>query len=306
MDRRALIDRVRQVLDPRRVSSGDRRPRASDNLGLVPPHLIRILLACSLTTGCNALFGTDGLTFEGGSSGPSSGAGAGGGSGGSAGMAGNGGMGATGGQGGEAGGEVIVPTPLDGPPPPTPAGLIDDFSAADIDDQLWESIGFDVLAPLDGVLRYTPMANADNSQYAALQSLALYDLRGLGIWIEVVAVADLGGSGLTYLELFQTPDNKATFRIDQAGLRLQLTDDGESSEVVVPHDPQQHRWLRFRDEQGMLHFDTSPDGAAWVMWLAMPSPPFLESTHVAFGAASMTQNPNPSGAAFDNVNLLPR
>lgn len=71
------------------------------------------------------------------------------------------------------------------------------------------------------------------------------------------------------------------------------------------YDETAHRWWRFRGENGILHWETSPDGLSWNTQASHESPAItLDEVTISLLCATLVGSSN-STCHFDNVNLPP-
>lgn len=116
-----------------------------------------------------------------------------------------------------------------------------------------------------------------------------------------VSVLEAGGR-YTNLEL-RTPDGLAAQAIVENGELLAVvagTAD-ESVRASIPYDPDVHRYWRFREAGGRLHWETSSDRAAWTRLHDEPLP--FPPGHVRGIASGGGQLPAASAIRYGDVNL---
>ena len=75
---------------------------------------------------------------------------------------------------------------------------------------------------------------------------------------------------------------------------------------TTPYDPTQHRWLRIRDDDGTLVWESSSDGQSWnIEGQQTPNPITMDIMRIELSADATDTTPTPGQAIFDNVNILP-
>jgi hypothetical protein len=148
-------------------------------------------------------------------------------------------------------------------------------------------------------------ANQPGNTYAAFQTKRLYDLRNDSVSVEVTQAANPAGTartflvaaydGQNYIELSQRSGKLICARV-VAGNLLILAD--------INYDAQAHRYWRMRDDGMTTYWETSSDGASYMVRAQTPTAQLfpLSSIRVDIGASLFDADPNPGEAHFDGLN----
>jgi hypothetical protein len=77
--------------------------------------------------------------------------------------------------------------------------------------------------------------------------------------------------------------------------------------TATPYNPEQHRFLRIRDDGSTMYWESSPDGIDWSVEASQaPVPVELKNIRIELGADGSPDTPVQGQAVFDNVNILPQ
>jgi hypothetical protein len=219
--------------------------------------------------------GDGGMSGDGGEAG--SGAGAAGGGGGAAG---------SGGGGGSGGGSCT-----------SSAG--DDFEAATLD-PFWSPWGASTMVSGGQVNFGWPGAL---ESYTGMLSNSGQNLVGCAILIELVEPPPHPNTQAFFYAQHDI-DNRAGFFVLGGMLNCALRVAGGGQSVSIVFDPGAHRWLRLREQDGLVYWDTSPDGATWTNHRQATAPPFtLAAIPLNIGGGALDATPSAGRVAFDNFNL---
>ncbi len=137
--------------------------------------------------------------------------------------------------------------------------LSDDFEAASFD---WRWRNYGTAFTLEGGdLVLTLPAGVED--YFQLESTAAFDMRGRSVVFELIEPPTLGQG--YWLNVAGDPSNYVEFYVNFGGtLEYSVeVDDVYSSFASEPFDPVDHRFFRFRESEGTIFYETSPDGTAW-------------------------------------------
>jgi hypothetical protein len=219
--------------------------------------------------------------------------------------------------------------------PPAPS---DDFDAAQRDAAKW-NLGtltqppgsFDPLvtvAQQGGRLVITPRGNVSGRHYNGYVSVNSFDFTGGQLGVEVVQAATVPAE--TVFALGTDPDNFYRFVVTNAGdpalgrvlksgalgvwglsaaapvLVFQVKVDGVVSQRVIPYDPTEHRYWRFRHEaqSRSIVFETSPNGVSYTERHRVLLEKSVSSLACELSAGTATPVGDPGQAVFDNLSLL--
>lgn len=268
-------------------------------------------LACHLVSGVGDLQFSDTVSASGGSGawvmgghgGGTAGTGGAGGTGTGTSPQGGGGAGAMGGSGGSGGqgGEL--------PPGPPCSDFYDAFDTEGaLDDTLWTVTTENAPMGVTGGYFYVQPAGQTSDSRSTIRSLDVYDIRSCTVTVQVPLATNDDGDARTSITVASEEgySDSFGFRITGGSLVSRVTAGGNSTEQSVAYDAGQHQWLRFREDAGTVHFESSADGSAWAEVHQTPTPSFSPRAFISLGAgASDTTSITPGEARFDNVNLPP-
>ena len=159
----------------------------------------------------------------------------------------------------------------------------------DVDDGSWYQA--DGIQFIDGTLQCSP-----TDEYQWQTCTDVWDLtESYAMW-EMVQNALAGtsgwdGKGTTSTELIVTPQTEplentslrfAIFGGPTGIVKCQLRVDGVNDDVEFTYDPQSCRYFRFRDKDGIVYWETSPNSITWTIRRSSPAVG-VDRTHVKFG-----------------------
>lgn len=202
--------------------------------------------------------------------------------------------GGAGGQGGGGGGEAL----------PARCGrislLADDFTPTN-SMAVWEPNGTISIAEGEAVAKIP--AGSPVEIWNFLTSQYFYDLRGDALSIEVKSIADPKAPVSTYLKLYYNDGNYAEITQEASMISFTKSVLGKWSSVgEKPYDATAHRFWRFREDSGLLSWETSADGVAWTLQASSSNVMDLSSVKVEFGIGAGENQAASGEAHFDNVN----
>ena len=145
----------------------------------------------------------------------------------------------------------------------------------------------------------------------AYVSSMVYDVRGDGVAVEV----DLSGVPPTIyayitFELVDGAGNGVAFMHYNGELRVYRAfsqSNWQLQTAQVLFNQTAHRWLRFREEDGYLYWEASPDGIAWSALHSADTASWgqaFDAMHVRLRHIGDTLQPDTT-ARFDNLNVPP-
>lgn len=144
----------------------------------------------------------------------------------------------------------------------------------------------------------------NSGDFAAYRSSRRYDLTGGSIAVEVRQVPT------------QTiPDNGAIFRVELDDnnaadffisdnllqIRRRLNGGNQPLDTTIPYDPSEHRYIRFREEDGVLYWEVSPTGNGFTPVASLPVVGLFPMTRVRVMLGGAAGSDTPGEAEFDNV-----
>jgi hypothetical protein len=157
-------------------------------------------------------------------------------------------------------------------------------------------------AEVGGELVLTPPSTVTGS--AVYMTGAAYDLTGDAVVVEVPTMVDTTTPAQAYLRVENDADHGLSIAQQSGTIAFRYEEDGvtivAASLLYVADD---HRWWKIREAGGTVYWETSPDGAAWVVRAQMIDPPVDVTTlDVMLGAATYEVVAAPGAAHFDHYN----
>jgi hypothetical protein len=182
--------------------------------------------------------------------------------------------------------------------------LADDFDDGVLA-EIWFTYG---QAPPETAFRETggrlviELADGVAESYAGYVTRVGHDLRGRAMTVQLVevpAAADVG----CYATLV-TPDeaHELDFTVATATLTARVDDVAFAS---APFDPSAQSWWRIRELDGVVIWETSPDGRAWARFAERAAPAFVAGVRPNIGGGTQRVVALPGRCAFDNFGLPP-
>jgi hypothetical protein len=139
--------------------------------------------------------------------------------------------------------------------------------------------------------------------YTGMFSSAAENLVGCAIVIELVETPPHPNTQAFFYAQHDV-DNRAGFYVAGGMLNCVLRVAGAGPSVSIVFDPGAHRWLRLREQDGSVYWDTSPDGSTWTNRRQEPAPSFtLAAIPLNIGGGALDATPGAGRVAFDNFNL---
>ena len=177
-----------------------------------------------------------------------------------------------------------------------PTTLQDDFADANID-PLWVAEG--ATAESGGVLRLGVDPAGDTSRYSSKFAV---DAREASVAVELVApAAGTVAASQAYLALVgRDPGIGIYFIQTPTDLIARSNVPGYLTTGSVAFDSAIHRWLRIRENMGMVHWEASPNGMDWRTLHSFRSPPMMISATMELGGSPSASLAN---VGFDNFNF---
>ncbi|HJR05874.1 MAG TPA: Calx-beta domain-containing protein [Pyrinomonadaceae bacterium] len=219
--------------------------------------------------------------------------------------------------------------------PPAPS---DDFNSSQRDADKWNPGtltqppgSYDPLVTVsqqNGRLVITPRSNVSGQHYNGYVSVNSFDFTGGQLGVEVVQAASVPAE--TIFAIGSDPDNFYRFMVTTAGntalsqqlkagaawalglndaspvLVFQVKIDGVVNQHVIPYDPTEHRYWRFRHEPqaNSIVFETSPNGTTFTERHRVALQKGVTSLACEMSAGTATPVSNPGQAVFDNLSLV--
>ncbi|WP_426568094.1 hypothetical protein [Streptomyces canus] len=181
--------------------------------------------------------------------------------------------------------------------------LVDDFDDGVRDPAKWSgSYG----AVEEGGGRARVPCTTGFSGYA---SAPQYSLAGSAVACRVYPPAAGGAAGEALAELFVLTPTAGTdvgFSANVVSGQLSCLSRGgffDPAPVTVAYSPAVHAWLRLREADGVLRWETSADGRTWTTRRTIPSPAWVDDGDLAVVLAAHRDSGTSDFAAFDDFNL---
>lgn len=147
--------------------------------------------------------------------------------------------------------------------------------------------------------------------FAAFQSAPVYTLAGSHVHARVWPPSAAGATTEAIAELLvltTVGGTDAGFTVNAVGPTLKMADRSgyfDGSAVTIPYDPVAHAWLRLRETDGALLWETSPDGITWTTRRTSASPAWASDTTLSVALASHRDTGATDHAEFDTLNAPP-
>jgi hypothetical protein len=130
------------------------------------------------------------------------------------------------------------------------------------------------------------------------QTRARTDLRNSYVFIAVIQTTNTSSQAETFLRV---SDGSNMLAVVQKNGMLSFRD-GATSLATITYDNVMHRWWRIHQQGSSILFETSLDGSSWTMRATEATPPWIDSVTIEFGADTVSAEPSPGTAHFDNLN----
>jgi hypothetical protein len=144
-------------------------------------------------------------------------------------------------------------------------------------------------------------SSAANS-YAGYTAKGTYDLTGSMIWVELVRGPRRGQARL---RAYLSEGNELSIGLVDGLLRCeQQTGGAYLVFLTLPYDPEAHRWLRIRELNGTIFWETSADAGAWTTLYSNPAPFAVTAVSPGIFTGTYEPVPAPGVAIFDNLNVM--
>ncbi|MFD9150573.1 hypothetical protein [Streptomyces diastaticus] len=148
--------------------------------------------------------------------------------------------------------------------------------------------------------------------YAGYQTGRAWTLAGSSVYLKLVTVpAASTGTDVSanFLVTSPTVGTSIGFKVNAVTgmLRLQANIDYyDSTGEEIPYDPATHLWLRLREGDGTVSWDTSPDGTTWTTRRTLATPAWVvtDVDQCALDLYCYRDAGDPDYAEWDNVNTL--
>jgi hypothetical protein len=205
-----------------------------------------------------------------------------------------------------------APSPVQ---PAAPTAWIETFSGSGLSSGKWKSgvvtpgaSAFDSrvgIAERNGLLEIVPLRSTSGKHYSGYVSATPVDMTGAGASVEVSKAAV--GSGETILGVAQDGQNWYRFAMAGGKLRSEASVAGAISSAETPYDASKHHFWRLRHDAAtnLILWETSADGATWVVQHAQTAVIPIAAVNVELSAGTDGSTAAPGNAAFANFRLEP-
>lgn len=189
------------------------------------------------------------------------------------------------------------------PTEPTPAALVDDFNSGVLDPTVWNFVNGVSIVNGQAVLPADP-------NYSELWAVNPVDMTGRRCFVEFVDAGAVSQCDEYPLALSRDSPFRGTGDIywwyggpGNALPGLNAYVDPSGMNFSVPYDPVAMRWLAIRESGGVVYFEYSADGQAWIV-LGSGDLPF-NVTAMYFSAWNGGSTPAGLNMTLDNVDAVP-
>ncbi|MFE6634653.1 hypothetical protein ACFVFT_15045 [Streptomyces tendae] len=147
--------------------------------------------------------------------------------------------------------------------------------------------------------------------YAAYASGTSYTLADSHALVEMYPPAAGGAAAEAWAQLLITSSTAGTdviIEVNAASGMLNMasrTSYFDPDALSLAYDPDEHRWLRIREDAGTLAWDTSGDGLTWTERRSVTSPAWVSDADLEVQLISHRDGGTPDVAEFDNFNVPP-
>ncbi|HEX2190103.1 MAG TPA: hypothetical protein VHG51_14445, partial [Longimicrobiaceae bacterium] len=148
----------------------------------------------------------------------------------------------------------------------------------------------------------------DNYYYSGYYTMALHDLRGSQVSLEVLQTLNPAPGSFTYLQAKYENSNDERLGMETVNGQLfavYWVAGAKHTAASVAYSASQHRWWRIRERAGRTYFETSPDGCDWNVLADVSIAVRLDRLEITFGVGTEPATSNPGTAIFDNFNVFP-
>jgi hypothetical protein len=180
--------------------------------------------------------------------------------------------------------------------------LVDHFGDDSIDTTRWYAYG--PVQEVNQRIEIRPVSGVSGS-YGGIGTATAYDLRDSQVSVELVRPLRNTAGAETYVVVLAASGDRVTFKVQQGLLYCSRQAAGAPSATrlaQVAYDPAAHRWMRIREQLGVMYFEHSGDGCAWTVLASLPTPFNVSAVEVEVAAGTFQAVPAPGVAIFDNFN----
>lgn len=185
--------------------------------------------------------------------------------------------------------------------------LTDDFSDGSVDLVKWPD-SYEPGGYTETGGRARVACNTDYNAYASAEG---YRLRESSVHVRVWPPAAGGASTEAWTQVLiqtQTLGTDAIFEVSALSGNLIMASRvgySDAGQVAIPYDSSAHAWLRIRETDGQLFWDTSPDGTTWTNRRTATSPSWVGDTTLQVQLIAHRSDGTDDVAEFDSFNVTP-
>jgi hypothetical protein len=133
--------------------------------------------------------------------------------------------------------------------------LVDSFGDNTVDTAKWTAYGG---AQEVNQRVEIPLPSNTVNAYAGFTSVLYYDLTGSQVVVELVRALRTTSGSETYLLLKNATGDRIYYKVQDGLFYASKLPSGAGSSTHLgeqPYDPARHRWMRIREQLGVLYFD---------------------------------------------------
>ncbi|MEW5925858.1 MAG: hypothetical protein AB1941_00055 [Gemmatimonadota bacterium] len=146
------------------------------------------------------------------------------------------------------------------------------------------------------------LASGAANSYAGYTAKGTYDLTGSEIRVQLVQAPR---TGQARLRAYLSDGNELSIGLVDGLFRCEQQVGGAYTVfLAIPYDAEAHRWLRIRELNGTVYWETSPDACAWNALYTNPAPFSLTAVSPGIFCGTYMAAPAPGTAVFDNLNVM--
>jgi len=186
--------------------------------------------------------------------------------------------------------------------------LVDNFGDNSTDTTKWSAwvSNNGAVQEVNQRIEIRPASNTANSYGGYVSVSSSYDLTNSQVSVELVSPLRTTADGSeTYLHIQNAAGDQLFFKV-QSGLfycsKVPVGATSSTHLAEAPYDRTRHRWMRIREQLGVLYFEYSPDGCEWTLLVSVATPFSLAAVKIEVAAGTFQAIAWPGVAIFDNVN----
>lgn len=188
--------------------------------------------------------------------------------------------------------------------------LTDDFDADTVDTDKWPDNYTEGGGPLPDQMGGRARVPC-TPNFAAFASGSIYTLADTQLHVRAYPPAAGGATGSVFCQLLvlsSVAGTQIVFEIDVTTNLLLMAvhvDYHDENPGTLTYDPVEHAWLRVRENDGLLYWDTSPDGRTWTTRHTEMSPAWVADGDLQAQLLAYRDDGTDDYAYFDDLNITP-